>query len=80
MRFRLPILRKNKEIILQMLPEEFASDMRSLGPTHVCPCGGTVFETIVSFYDYEISWWFLDGKCINCGNLLRLPCPVDRPA
>ena len=79
LRFRLPTLQKNTEVILQLLPDEFATDMRDLGPTHICPCGCTVFETLVSFENYEISWWFLDGKCLNCANLVKLPCPVDNP-
>ena len=78
-RLRLPTLRKNRKIYVQMLPEKFATDLRNLGPTHICTCGCTVFETIVSFEDYEISWWFLEGTCLNCGNKLTLPCPVDKP-
>lgn len=77
---RLLTLQKNREVIIQLLPDEFAADMRDLGPTHICPCGSTVFETLVSFENYEISWWFLDGKCLNCANLVKLPCPIDNPA
>ena len=71
--FRLPRLQKFR------LPDITASDLRSLGPTHQCVCGCTVFSTYVQFEDYEICWWALDVQCANCGNLLKAPCPVDKP-
>jgi len=73
-RFRLPTLRKKK----QDLPPKFGSDLRELGPIHVCPCGSQVFSIMASFEDYELSWYFLDGTCVNCGNLVIVPCPVDK--
>ena len=76
---RLPRLRKKKRIWIQFLPDVKAADLRSLGPTHVCPCGCTIFHTMVQFDNYELSWWYLDGECANCGNQVKLPCPVDRP-
>ena len=72
--FRLPTLRKKK----QDLPPKFGSDLRQLGPIHVCPCGSQVFSIMASFEDYELSWYFLDGTCVNCGNLVTVPCPVDK--
>ena len=73
-RFRLPTLRKFK----RRIPEQFGSDLRELGPIHVCPCGSQVFSVMASFEDYELSWYFLDGTCVNCGNLVTVPCPVDK--
>jgi predicted molibdopterin-dependent oxidoreductase YjgC len=35
---------------------------------------------MVSFEDYEIVWYFLDANCVNCGNLVTVPCPVDKTA
>lgn len=64
----------------QSLPEPFGSDLRDLGPIHICPCGCEVFNVMVCFEDYEVVWWFLDATCVSCGNLVRVPCPVDRPA
>jgi hypothetical protein len=61
------------------LPEKFGSDLRDLGPIHVCPCGSQVFNVMASFDEYELSWYFLDATCFNCGNLVRVPCPVDNP-
>lgn len=60
------------------LPPVQASDLRSIGPTHACVCGCTVFNTFVQFEDYEISWYALDVQCANCGNLLKAPCPLDK--
>jgi hypothetical protein len=72
MRFRLRILSKNS------IPIQ-ATDLRSLGPTHQCVCGSTVFNCFVQFEDYDICWWALDAQCASCGNLVKVPCPVDKP-
>jgi hypothetical protein len=72
---RLPRLRKNKE----SLPPKFGSDLRDLGPLHACPCGSMTFTIMASFYDYELSWYHLDGECANCGNLVIVPTPLDKP-
>jgi len=74
MRFRLPTLRKKTE----ELPPKFGSDLRSLGPIHACPCGSIVFNVMASFDNYEMVWYFLDATCVNCGNLVLVPCPVDK--
>jgi len=71
---RLPRLRKNK------LPPKFGTDLRSLGPLHICPCGSKVFSILATFDNYEISWYLLDATCANCGNLVIVPCPVDDPS
>jgi len=75
LRFRLPLLQRFK----RRLPESFGSDLRDLGPVHVCPCGSQVFSIMASFEDYELVWWYLDGTCANCGNLVTIPCPADKP-
>jgi len=64
---------------IDTLPSKKGSDLRSLGPIHLCPCGSQVFNAMVSFEDYEISWYFLDAECVSCGNLVKIPCPVDKP-
>lgn len=73
--FRLLRLLKNRP----SLPPIQATDLRSVGPTHACVCGCTVFLTYAQFEDYEICWYALDVECANCGNLLKAPCPVDKP-
>jgi hypothetical protein len=73
-RFRLPRLPKFRA----KLPEKFGTDLRGLGPVHVCPCGSQVFSVMASFEDYEMVWYFLDGTCVNCGNIVTVPCPVDK--
>jgi hypothetical protein len=35
---------------------------------------------MASFEDSEIVWWFLDGTCVSCGNLVTVPCPADKMA
>ena len=62
----------------QTLPPITAADLRTLGPVHACSCGCTVFSIYAQFEDYDISWWALDATCANCGNLVRIPCPVDK--
>lgn len=61
------------------LPELFGADLRALGPTHVCSCGCDVFNVMARFQDYELVWYFLDATCVNCGNIVVVPCPVDDP-
>lgn len=73
-RLRLPTLFKNKN----RLPNKFGTDLRSLGPIHVCPCGSQVFNIMAAFEDYELIWYHLDATCVNCGNLVIVPCPVDK--
>lgn len=76
---RLPTLpRMRHRNPLRGLPQVTGTDLRDLGPIHVCPCGSQVFSAMVSFDDYELVWYFLDGTCVNCGNLVKLPCPPDR--
>ena len=65
---------------LGSVPEAFGSDLRGLGPIHVCPCGSQVFNVMCSFEDYELVWYFLDATCVNCGNLVVVPCSVDKTA
>lgn len=60
------------------LPTPFGSDLRDMGPVHVCPCGSQVFNVMASFEDYELTWYFLDATCFSCGNLVRVPCEPDR--
>jgi hypothetical protein len=67
-----------RKALLDDLPEPFGSDLRQLGPVHVCPCGSQVFSVMAAFNDYELVWYFLDATCVSCGNLVRIPCPVDK--
>ena len=78
MRLRLPTLRRLRRT--DTLPEAFGSDLRGFGPLHVCPCGSQVFSVMAAFEDYELSWYFLDATCVSCGNLVTVPCPVDKDA
>jgi hypothetical protein len=54
-----------------------AMDLRGT-PTHVCPCGGFVWNVKVVFYESEIAQYFLDMECSNCGSLATAPTPEDR--
>lgn len=80
MGLRLPILQKFRYWfnLQNALPKPFGTDLRDFGPIHVCPCGSQVFNAMVAFDDFDLVWYFLDGTCVNCGNLVKLPCPVDR--
>lgn len=46
-------------------------------PTHVCPCGSRLFKVGCMFEDREISLWFTDAECADCGALVTVPTPVD---
>jgi hypothetical protein len=54
-----------------------AIDLRGT-PTHTCPCGSQVWLLKVTFNDYEISNYFLDMECLQCGSLATAPTPIDR--
>jgi hypothetical protein len=54
-----------------------AMDLRGT-PTHACPCGSQVWLLKVTFSDYEISNYFLDMECLQCGSLATAPTPIDR--
>lgn len=54
-----------------------AMDLRGT-PTHTCPCGSQVWLLKVTFADYEISNYFLDMECLQCGSLATAPTPIDR--
>ncbi len=47
-------------------------------PSSVClNCGHLVFQVGCMFEDNEISLWFTDAKCADCGALVTVPTPVD---
>jgi hypothetical protein len=76
---RLPTLpRMRHRNPLRGLPQVTGADLRDLGPVHACTCGSQVFSIMASFDDFELVWYFLDGTCVNCGNLVKVPCPPDR--
>lgn len=53
-------------------------DVRGI-PTRECPmCGCDIFRVGVVFDDeYEVSAYFLDAECSECGTLLTAPTPLD---
>ena len=67
-----------RKALYDTLPDPFGADLRQLGPVHVCTCGSQVFNVMAAFDDYELVWYFLDATCVNCGSLVRIPCPVDK--
>jgi len=76
---RLPTLpRMRHRNPLRELPQVTGAELRNLGPIHVRPRGSKNSNDRVSLDDYELVWYFLDGTCVNCGNLVKLPCPPDR--
>ena len=65
-----------KDIWEAHLPDKRGIDLRGT-PTHKCVCGNGLFVMIGSFEDSELAFYFLDAECLNCGNLVTLPTPVD---
>ena len=53
-----------------------AMDLRGT-PTHECVCGCNIWNLKVIFESFEISTYFLDMECANCGSLATAPTPVD---
>jgi hypothetical protein len=52
-------------------------DLRWAGPTEVCLCGNDLFAVACVFEDKQIGMYFLDGKCMGCGAVVRLPTEID---
>jgi len=67
----------SKEEIDELKVDNDQIDLRG-EPTHMCVCGSEVFDVKVVFDNYEISTYFLDMICSNCGNLATAPTPLDR--
>lgn len=57
-----------------------AVDLRDKeNPTHVCICGSELWNVKCMFQDYEISMYFLDMECAECGSMATAPTLVDMP-
>ena len=56
---------------------DHAMDIRGT-PTHLCPCGCSIWNVKAIFDDFEIATYFLDMECVNCGSLATAPTPLDR--
>jgi hypothetical protein len=54
-----------------------AMDLRGT-PAHACLCGSGDFFIQARFEDYELSMYYLDMQCVDCGSLLTAPTPLDR--
>jgi hypothetical protein len=49
------------------------------GPQHTCLCGNDTLAVAARFSDNEISFYFLDGRCLTCGSYLIVPTEGDDP-
>ena len=68
-----------KDSIVNLKPETYENAMDLRGtPTHVCACGSPIWNLKVSFEDNQISSYFLDMECVNCGSVATAPTPIDR--
>lgn len=45
--------------------------------TSVCVCGSNMWWAVVSFEDGELSSYFLDIQCFECGTRAKAPTPID---
>lgn len=68
-----------KDSIINLKPDSYdnAMDLRGT-PTHICACGSTIWNLKVSFEDSQISTYFLDMECVNCGSVATAPTPIDK--
>lgn len=64
--------------INDLKPSDYTKAMDLRGtPTHVCVCGCSVWNLKVMFEGNQISQYFLDMECAQCGSLATAPTPVD---
>lgn len=59
-----------REHIISDGPRDF-KDVTS----HACICGNTTFWILATFQEGELSGYFLDGFCFECGSWLKMPTP-----
>jgi len=51
-------------------------DLRETSIGRICICGCEIFIALVAFDDAnELSFYFLDGECADCGSMVTLPYP-----
>jgi hypothetical protein len=58
--------------------EDVHMDLRG-EPVHICVCGSRLWNIQAMFEDYEISMYFTEMQCANCGSLATAPTLVDAP-
>lgn len=64
--------------INDLKPQNYDNSMDLRGtPTHVCVCGCNIWMLKVMFNENQISQYFLDMECANCGSLATAPTPID---
>lgn len=71
----------NNEIdsLIHQAEEAEAKKMDLRGtPTHECICGSNVWRVGAIFQDFEISSYYLDMECMECGTYATAPTPLDR--
>lgn len=67
----------HEDLDLDQDPLANAMDLRGT-PTHQCICGSPVWNIHATFDDYEISTYYLEMQCSECGSLATAPTPLDR--
>lgn len=60
-------IKKNTENLIDLRGE----------PTHVCVCGCFVWNVKTIFENGQISQYFLDMECAQCGSIATAPTPID---
>jgi hypothetical protein len=71
---------ESKDIRELLHPTDYSKSMDLRGEKigKQCVCGCEVFIALISFDELkEISFYFLDGECANCGSMVTLPYPDD---
>lgn len=71
---------ESKHIRDLLHPTDYSKAMDLRGQTlgNTCICGCEVFIALIAFDELkEISFYFLDGECANCGSMVTLPTPID---
>lgn len=54
-----------------------AMDLRGQYLGDTCVCGGNLFHILGSFEEGILTFYFLDGECVNCGSFVTLPYPKE---
>jgi hypothetical protein len=76
---KMKMTEQNPKEISSLFQKDYtnAMDLRGNPIGSICMCGSELFTAIVGFDEGEISFYFLDGECVDCGSLVTLPTPID---
>ena len=74
----LPPANEAWRLLVQDLDLDAAADLRNVGAVRECICGTNLWRILGAFDEEgDLSFYFLDIVCSNCGAVAKAPTPDD---